>query len=389
MNNILDRFQDTAFLMETNENGKLILTVEVNKTWVGELVKQDPDNSDEENEELSEFEIKMVIEQLNNRKLVLGKNQKIFFMEGTAVPRFKIKQFCENNRMQTTRDKSKADIIFYSKDTIDKCFKNNSGNQYQKSYILNKLKGSSISNKIQLITAIQSIPRETVFCDYNISLLNLKDDKGKWIRETMLKNEDIIEIMFNSKYINQDEILRLVSSTVIGEHEFNEINKMLDSNDSHNHVVALELMANSDYEASFVYLSELLKRHYNSPIRHTKTKNHVSFKAMLSYMDMNLSFGYDHVTETMVEKKIFTQKHADRLMKFILAEVQENENYDNYEVTLVNYKKEVQAQIIPNVVIPEPTKSEFLQEMEAVNKEIQEAVEKLELVIPTETSNLL
>ena len=59
---------------------------------------------------------------------------------------------------------------------------------------------------------------------------------------------------------------------------------MFQSSDDDNHILAMEIMANSHYEKSILYLLMLIAD-FNNIISNTHTKNHVNFKSMLGYFN--------------------------------------------------------------------------------------------------------
>ena len=59
---------------------------------------------------------------------------------------------------------------------------------------------------------------------------------------------------------------------------------MFQSTDNDNHILAMEIMANSHYEKSVLYLLMLIAD-FNGIISNTHTKNHVNFKSMLAYFN--------------------------------------------------------------------------------------------------------
>ena len=62
------------------------------------------------------------------------------------------------------------------------------------------------------------------------------------------------------KVYNQNNILRLINDSVILNNDsYDELTKILDSNDDHNIKLAMELIANCDYEKSAVYILLLFK----------------------------------------------------------------------------------------------------------------------------------
>jgi len=64
---------------------------------------------------------------------------------------------------------------------------------------------------------------------------------------------------------------------LINDEVFKQLTMMLSSTDTDNHVIAMEIMANSRYKDSLLYLQMLFKDHSNV-MEASNTKNHVNFK---------------------------------------------------------------------------------------------------------------
>jgi hypothetical protein len=62
---------------------------------------------------------------------------------------------------------------------------------------------------------------------------------------------------------------------------------MFKSSDKDNHIMAMEIMANSNYVESALYLLMLLEE-YGHRIADCNTKNHVNFKSMVSYFGLRV-----------------------------------------------------------------------------------------------------
>jgi hypothetical protein len=62
---------------------------------------------------------------------------------------------------------------------------------------------------------------------------------------------------------------------------------MFKSSDQDNHIMAMEIMANSNYVESALYLLMLLEE-YGDKIANCHTKNHVNFKSMVSYFSLRV-----------------------------------------------------------------------------------------------------
>ena len=80
------------------------------------------------------------------------------------------------------------------------------------------------------------------------------------------------------KHLNKD-------SLIINEKKYNELIMIGESEDDENIVLMMELMANSNFEKSYVYLLMLLKA-YGDKMSYQKVINHVNFRSLLTYFDI-------------------------------------------------------------------------------------------------------
>lgn len=77
---------------------------------------------------------------------------------------------------------------------------------------------------------------------------------------------------------------------------------MFKSSDKDNHIMAMEIMANSNYVESALYLLMLLEE-YGHRIADCNTKNHVNFKSMVSYFGLRVR-DVDNLDPDDVSKKL-------------------------------------------------------------------------------------
>jgi hypothetical protein len=87
------------------------------------------------------------------------------------------------------------------------------------------------------------------------------------------------------------------------------------SSDKENWIVAMEIMANCDYVASILYLVDLFYD-FGSRMSDMRTKNHVNFKALKSYMgfDKYMSPSMDQCVEILKSKNACTRENMMHLL---------------------------------------------------------------------------
>jgi hypothetical protein len=163
---------------------------------------------------------------------------------------------------------------------------------------------------------------------------------------------------------NETELITNINgddSTIIDEEVFQQLKNMFESSDSDNHILAMEIMANSHYEKSILYLQMLLSD-YNYQISNSHTKNHVNFKSMLSYFNwLPRSIGSrsaEQIVSIIDEKGLLTVDMIKRLYKEYTRSVHGNINYsDVFEVKEFTIKQAYLDKLnlsSLNLINPEP-----------------------------------
>jgi hypothetical protein len=113
----------------------------------------------------------------------------------------------------------------------------------------------------------------------------------------------------------EDELLSVLNKDnfVIDNEKYEELRAFGLTKDKENEVLMMELMSNCDFEKSIVSLLFLLKE-FGSNIKNYKEANHVNFKSLLSFLNINQSKipELDLITMTRIlrEHKKFTRANA-------------------------------------------------------------------------------
>ena len=146
------------------------------------------------------------------------------------------------------------------------------------------------------------------------------------------------------------DILNGEEAAVIDRDMFEHIREMFNSSDKDNHVLAMEIMANSKYTDSLIYL-ELLFYYYSSRIMDTHTKSHVNFKSLVSYLgkDMrSLSTNIDEVTKSLMNKDQFTPDKVEIIMDYLHNDIVNYGNSKFYTVKTISVDPQYIAQLGTN-----------------------------------------
>lgn len=293
-------------------------------------------------------------------------NDKIYIFPDCNIPRFKVKEFCENNGVSIVKYKTKANILFTNKNNINNSYFLQLGiNPYFNSiksitkkamlkYLnLVKLKYDGI-DLINLIKDIEDLQNDFVLVTSNIhrhctnkGLFN--GPSYNFIEESDLMNYDnngevlpydksLIEINDNHDYYsfiseeNETEFYSLLnhqnvydesalvsllnSQTIMDEEMYKGILNLFDSSDANNHILAMETMANCNYLKSAGYLL-MLYSDYSYLINKKVNKNHINFKSFLSFFKLNrgCSISIDDIVDKLKEKKLLNRSNLNIVLK--------------------------------------------------------------------------
>ena len=292
------------------------------------------------------------------------KGDKIYFLPQVSVPRVKFKNVSLEYGIKTVRDAQQANVFFgcsksvhtmttnmwaykasvkdflafvdavdyrldrHTRDTIDTALE-----FYEKDYIGVHW---SIMNCI-----VATVPNAVV-SRYSERIVFIEDDyKEEFLRLQSVKIYDESSVI---------DILNGEEAAVIDRDMFEHIREMFNSSDKDNHVLAMEIMANSKYTDSLIYL-ELLFYYYSSRIMDTHTKSHVNFKSLVSYLgkDMrSLSTNIDEVTKSLMNKDQFTPDKVEIIMEYLHDDIVNYGNSKFYTVKTISVNPEYIAQLGTN-----------------------------------------
>jgi len=147
--------------------------------------------------------------------------------------------------------------------------------------------------------------------------------------------------------IHQDVILEQLSSVVMDKDMFISVDKMLESKDDSNHIVAMEVMSNTAYKSSIVYLLELMRRHWDV-IDQIHEKSNISFRALREYLQFEGNLDMDLLIDKIIEKNALTETNYKRILQFIMED-EANTTEDNagrWIITNVDLHPEQKAKVI-------------------------------------------
>jgi hypothetical protein len=313
----------------------------------------------------------------------------LYIGPGCNIPRIKLRDLLLNNHAKTTNDVTKATHIF-----VDTTFQ-----KMVKSTWLHTINKKQLVQFVELLTEDYLEPSEVE--DVKDVIKDLPDDEQinvdngvkyhienrscslfKGVNKVITNPNDRSSYMnyvdpdYEDKWqhimSNLDKIydykclishINAEDSITITEKVFQQLSSMFESEDKDNHILAMEIMANSNYIESLMYL-EILFVDHGHKINDCSTKRHVNFKSLVDFLNKNLNYlssgSSQGIIDSLIEKNVVTLDS----IKYILNRYTDDfyhstEHFEVKQVTLsdklakilnVNYIKTVKKDYVPEVI---------------------------------------
>jgi hypothetical protein len=147
------------------------------------------------------------------------------------------------------------------------------------------------------------------------------------------------------KYINGPD------AVIIDSVMFEQLSDMFKSSDNDNHILAMEIMANSNYIDSLLYL-ELLFKEYHNQMFNCHTKKHVNFKSLLGYLgkDSYMNTDIDDIMKSLIDKGVVDTDKIDIIMKKYVHEIESTGGTDYFKVKTITVDEATLALLNKNYV---------------------------------------
>ena len=355
------------------------------------------------------------------------KGDKLYFLPGVNIPRIKLKDLATKFGIRTVRDVSEANVIFGSSKTKDKM----TGYtwKYKIPTTLVQLFFETYKNDMddyqfsKIENALEFYTEEYILTDWSTARNFTDNDLPQWNSysqqpqytdyhsKSRASSEHVHEV--NKDYIHLYDLIKgkeIIDESclldqlngddavIIDADMFTQLTTMFNSSDDDNHILAMEILANSKYKESLLYIEMLFKNHSYS-IGNCHTKNHVNFKSLLSYLgkaNRYIDTNLDNIMESLISKKVLTKDKVDILLENYGHEINSRGdsiyfkvqtitvNEDTLSLLNENYNYKVIEDYEPLIV--ENLEEEELDEViedELINEIVNEPIE-IEIIIEEE-----
>jgi hypothetical protein len=266
------------------------------------------------------------------------KGDKIYFLPEVSVPRVKFKNVSIEYGIKTVRDVAQANVFFG-------CSK--SAHHMTDTKWAYKLPTTELKEFIELIehrldghtkakieTALEFYDNDVVAINWtimnNIHGAMSNTTCSKYSERILTIDDDYkeeFEHLQSLKIYDESSVINILNgeeATVIDKDMFEHLSEMFKSSDRDNHVLAMEIMANSKYIESLVYL-ELLFNYYAGRIMDIRSKNHVNFTSLVSYLGKNMRYLHtdiDNIVDSLIAKNQFTPDKLEIVMEYLSGDIQ-------------------------------------------------------------------
>lgn len=291
---------------------------------------------------------------VNSKGYVPAKGDTIYLLPGVNIPRMKLKDLALNLGIRVVRDPAKATVVFSGKSSVGKLTTSNWYYFADANTILNNVKKLCNDQYYidKLETAIASTGAERVcsnWSDMRNTLCN--GDMGIYVNQYVYgiepEYQETYDAIQGKPIYCESELLTNINgddSTVIDYDVYKQLKSMFESSDDDNHILAMEIMANSHYENSILYLLMLISD-FSSVISNTHTRNHVNFKSMLAYFNwvprQVSHMSADNIIKIIDEKGLLTLDMIKTLYGEYSYNIHRNIVYDNvFEIKEVTIKQD-------------------------------------------------
>ncbi len=346
------------------------------------------------------------------------KGDKMYILPGVNIPRVKVKQFNEENGTKTVRDLKTADYIFGSDKTQNEYFDARGNHWIYKmpvadmeqlmAYFTSELDcdPTDIADLKDIIEAHKTV-EENLEIYYNYTTMNrLKDVKNRRNLKIHEKYDDSDTYhMIDPEFLEEVEMLETLTiynvnalinavnakNVTIDYEMFGQLKNMFESNDNDNHVLAMEIMANSNIIESLLFIEMLFKEHsyemYNS-----HTRNHVNFKSLCNTIAKDkyrFNTDIDDIVKSLRTFNVLTADKLNILMKHYHEEIMRNGDSTFFKVKTITVADNVHEILNQNYTyIVKDDYQPVAQDEEEVVVEKEVLEEELVEAVNTESLNI-
>lgn len=285
-----------------------------------------------------------------------AKDDKIYFYPDCNVPRFKVKQFCEKYGASIVKYSDKASVKIVGENTLNGFIENKSVKEISKEDFVKYFQNFTTVNITEIIEKVDS---ENIYMLYSIDTRYEKTYGAKfktyYLSKLFVKQdceEKFMSLLNDTNLYDEKEILkRLNTGAVMDEEQYVSIQRLFESKDVENHKLAIEMMANCDFEKSSVYLLLLIHK-FGYTIHDAPNRTHVNFKSLLKFFDLKdvRSNKLDDVMGSLIKRKLLSAHNLNVMIPLIKEELDGGSTSDYVKIKSVEVTEDVLKALEENIL---------------------------------------
>jgi hypothetical protein len=301
---------------------------------------------------------------ISDKEYTPTKGDKLYFLPGVNIPRVKLKDLYLQHGIKTVRDIDQATHVFCGKNTINK-ITNNHWYYYMPTETLRAILNDPETimddyYRENLDQALEFYTEPDVVVAYS-SASELRNAGVSFVERHINGNilrhsntyytvddeyKDLFPKILSIELFDESELLKHINgedAATIDETMFLQISDMFKSSDKDNHIIAMEIMANSNYMESLLYIEMLFKEFYNI-MSDCNTRNHVNFKSLISFLDKNKNYmrtDIDDIVKSLLDKNKLSIEKVDVIMKYYADEIAMNGGTRYFEIRSLTLNNDI------------------------------------------------
>lgn len=308
-----------------------------------------------------------------NDKYTPTKGDRLWFYPGCTIPRFKITQFCKKHNVAIVKTADKATVKVIGDATVKELTYKLHLYSVSKTHFINWLDSVMCNAYIQLRNDALAF-EEVHLSQHAANVFKDEESLGKalineWkelssdsyvIASSEKSSQQLVDILNSTNIYKQDALLSLLNTSIImDEKMYEDTRRILQSEDRENTKVAMEAMANCDFQKSAVYLL-LLLREFGSKIYSSNATHHVNFKSLLKYFKVGniTNISLDDIINSLRSQKILNLANLNMLMPMAMKQIKEKGDMHNIKVKDVELTPDMEISLAENILDQLPPVSE-------------------------------
>jgi hypothetical protein len=301
------------------------------------------------------------------------KGDKYYFLPGVNIPRIKLKDVALKHGVRNVRSVDDATHIFASNSTLAKMTNRRYENFVKTAHFLEFIEIvkdniddyylEKVNQAFEFYTLEEVILVRTIsgICHYSIEDNDLKDKvkesnackyDNTYCYSADSEHEDLFKTIVTKELWSEDSLLVHVNgedAVTIDADMYEQLADMFRSSDSDNHILAMEIMANSNYKDSLLYL-EILFKEFDGQMYNSNTRKHVNFKSLLSYLgkENSMDTNMNDIMHSLTNKGVLTVDMLNILMSRYYIEIERSGNNKYFRVKTITVSEDTLALLNTN-----------------------------------------